>query len=297
MAKDHCKAYLQLTRFPLIFTVWADVLAGYFIAAHDAEQPMRSAEVGIMLLVAACLYWAGMLLHDAFKWEAAREHGRPVPLPQGIVSTTSAFATSILLMLVGVGAAGFVSTAAGLAAVVVGILLVVFASITREIVFFSSLTMAICRGGNVILGMAFMHKVGFPVTQATQLGPVAALIGYVFVVTQISLEEETPRAEPLVLLTGSIVVILLALTGCHYFTSLSDASWSLALVTSFFVLAAVLRILQVAGLVGTVVLDANFVAFAGHAGPTFGVLFLFIPTFLMLRFFHALYPGARDAIE
>ena len=90
-----------------------------------------------MLLVAACLYWAGMLLHDAFKWEAAREHGRPVPLPQGIVSTTSAFATSILLMLVGVGAAGFVSTAAGLAAVVVGILLVVFASITREIVFFS----------------------------------------------------------------------------------------------------------------------------------------------------------------
>ena len=26
-------------------------------------------------------------------------------------------------------------------------------------------------------------------------------------------------------------------------------------------------------------------------------LFLFIPTFLMLRFFHALYPGTRDAIE
>ena len=39
MPTSRFKAYVQLMRFPLVFTVWADVLTGYFLACHTGQKP------------------------------------------------------------------------------------------------------------------------------------------------------------------------------------------------------------------------------------------------------------------
>jgi 4-hydroxybenzoate polyprenyltransferase len=302
-------------RFPLVFTVWADVLTGYFLACHAAQKPAESLDVAVMLGVAAGVYWGGMMLNDCFDVESAREHGRHKALPASIVSVSSAYATALLLIIAAVTGAVIFSRAAGIAGGAVALLLVVYAAITKDVPYLGAANMAVCRGCNLLLGFAFAHVHGPLIQQTILLGPILAVSGYVFLVTQISSEEERPRAEVLVGFTAALVVLLLLLTGVHYYSSLSHAEWYLIATVTVFVLGVVFRLLQVArrtvhdltpgsveklvmaGLVGTIVLDANFTAFAGQSGPTFGVLFLLVPTFLMLRFFRALYPGTNTAID
>jgi hypothetical protein len=177
--------------------------------------------------------------------------------------------------------------------------------------------MAFYRGANVLMGMAFARETG-PLVTPRDWALIAAIFGFVFLLTQIASEEPHPRRERLMRLTGALVVLLVLFNVLLYVGEFSkgvDVPWELCVLMSLAVAGVIARLLQLArrsvnrltpesvqklvigGLVGTIVLNAGFVAFTGKAGPTVGVLFLLLPTFIMLRFFHLLYPGTSTAID
>jgi 4-hydroxybenzoate polyprenyltransferase len=316
MSETRFRSYLQLVRFPLIFTAWSDVLLGYFVIAVGGPGVLSHARVAVMLAATVGLYAGAMALCDCFEYESDKEHGKRRTLPIGIASPHSAFAVAFSLMVLSIGGATLISTAAGLVSVIVALFLVLFASVTRGMPFLGAMSLALTRGLNIVLGISFAHAAGPVVARVEYWGPVAAVCGYVFLVTQMASEEEHPRRERLMILTGAIIVLLVLFNVVLYVSPLAaSASIALRVIVSVFVLGVILRLLQlarrvvhelttesvqklvVAALVGSIVLNANFLAFTGRAEPTFGVLFLLLPTFFMLRFFHVLYPGTSTAMD
>ena len=315
MSEGSSRVYQQLIRFPLIFTAWSDVLTGYFIAATQTPEAPHPGRVAMMLAVMTFLGAGSMTLCDCFEYESDKEHGRPRTLPVGVISVHAASAVAFILILLSIAGATVISSSAGLATVLVALFLLVFASLTRAMPFWGAATLALGRGLNLLLGMAFAHREGPLVAKLEHWGPVAAVLVFVFLVTQIASEERHPRRERLLRLTGALTVLLVLFHIFLYVLPLSDAPVILCVVLSVFVTGVVLRLLQlarravhelstasvqklvVAGLVGTIVLNANFVAFTGQASPTLGVLFLLLPAFVMFRFLHMLFPGTQTAID
>jgi len=315
MPERQSRSYLQLSRFPLVFTVWSDVLMGYFLGASHAEVSLSGARLALMLAVTTSLYTGAMTLCDCFEYESDREHGHPGPLPVGVMSVHGAYSIGFLLVLLALAGATLVSSSAGLLSVAVALLLLAFSSWTRGLPFVGAGNLAVVRGATVLLGMGFAHTNGVPVPSMEYWGPPAAVVAYVFLATQIAAEEEHPRRERLLRVSAAVIVLLVVLHVLLYVSPLSRATLSDCIFISVFVLGTVVRLgqlarravrelsaesvqkLEVAVLVGMIVLNANFVAFAGTLVPTLGVLFLLVPTFLLLRFFHLLYPGTRTAMD
>ncbi len=77
------RTYLQLMRFPAVFTAMADILLG-FLLNHDSFQHDLMG-LGLLLVSSSCLYLAGMVLNDVFDREVdARERpNRPIPFGPG----------------------------------------------------------------------------------------------------------------------------------------------------------------------------------------------------------------------
>ncbi len=310
------REYAQLLRFPLVFTLWSDFLAGYFIAlaAVPQERP-DSLHVIVMLVVATFLGTGGMTLMDCLTWESEKEHGRERPLPAGLLSAHAGFAFGLILMLVAIACATLVSALAGLMAVLSALLWVIYGSLTSGLPLVGSVNLALIRALNVIVGMAFALPQG-PLVPASELwGPVAALFGYVMLITQIASETTRLNRERLLRVIGATVVVLVVFNALLYFPRISHCGLDVCLLMSVFIGAVIARLLQLArrvareltpesveklvigGFVGVIVLNANFIAFTGNAGETLGTLFLLLPTFLMLRFFHVLFPGTKSAMD
>jgi 4-hydroxybenzoate polyprenyltransferase len=79
--------YAQLVRLPNVFTAAADICLG---ALAVRALPERWLVFGLLLLVSACLYSAGMVWNDFFDLEQDRHERAFRPLPSGRVSRGAA---------------------------------------------------------------------------------------------------------------------------------------------------------------------------------------------------------------
>jgi 4-hydroxybenzoate polyprenyltransferase len=115
--KNRLRVYLQLMRFPAVFTAMADIFLGFSLT-HESLSPVRDLTA---LLGASCgLYLAGMVFNDFFDRELdARERpGRPIP--SGRISPRAAVLLASGLILLGPVCTAFVS----IEAVAISLLLV-----------------------------------------------------------------------------------------------------------------------------------------------------------------------------
>jgi 4-hydroxybenzoate polyprenyltransferase len=104
--KNRLRVYLQLMRFPAVFTALADIFLG-FLLTHDGLLPVR--DLVALLGASSGLYLAGMVFNDFFDREVdARERpGRPIP--SGRVSTRPAALLATGLIVLGPVCTAFVS--------------------------------------------------------------------------------------------------------------------------------------------------------------------------------------------
>lgn len=205
------RAYLQLMRFPAVFTAWADICLGYALT-HDGWLPVTG-EFGWLLLATTGLYLSGMVFNDVFDREQdARE--RPTrPIPSGRVSLMAAIRVGVLLMLAGIGAASLAgSTSLYVALAVAGCILLYDGVLNDTIV--GPVIMGTCRTGNVLLGASL----GGPLLFSWQQLPeprvwIAISLGlYIAGVTWFARNEEgTSRPWSLTAAAGVINLGLLAL--------------------------------------------------------------------------------------
>lgn len=107
--------WAQLVRIPTVFTVVAQVLAAFLVAAGTADNALAAWPLAVLILISAiAAYWAGMILNDL--WDLAEDTvERPSrPLPSGAISVSAARTAGWGLLAVSIATAavaGWVSTA------------------------------------------------------------------------------------------------------------------------------------------------------------------------------------------
>ncbi|QRR03634.1 UbiA-like protein EboC [Dyadobacter sandarakinus] len=174
------KPYLQLTRPANLVTAVSDILAGLAIA----QFTFSDFNPALLVLSTLGLYGGGVVMNDVFdaRLDAVERPERPIP--SGRVPLPSAATMGIVLLLAGIGAAALFSINSGMIAVVVAMLTILYNRFAKHHVFLGPLTMGLCRGGNLILGMSAVPE------SFDRYGWIALLpIAYIFAITLISQDE------------------------------------------------------------------------------------------------------------
>lgn len=96
------RAWAGLVRLPNVFTILADVGAGFLLVAHGPEPVGRFV---LILLAGVALYWAGMILNDVFDVDQDRAERPQRPIPSGQISWRQANLAGWSLLIAGVGLA------------------------------------------------------------------------------------------------------------------------------------------------------------------------------------------------
>jgi 4-hydroxybenzoate polyprenyltransferase len=170
------RAHLALLRPANITTAVADVLAGYGVAGfgHASALPW-------LLLATACLYGGGVVLNDFFDRRLDEVERPERPIPSGRVRAGTAAAMGSLLLVVGVAAASFASSAAGSIAVAIAALAVFYDAWGKHQGLIGPTMMASCRGLNLLLGVAARPEM------LAVSWPIAALpFAYIAAITMLS---------------------------------------------------------------------------------------------------------------
>lgn len=144
------KPYLQLTRPANLVTAVADILAGMVIGQFlFSEYPPYW-----LLLSTIGLYGGGVVLNDVFDAELDAVERPERPIPSGRVSLRSAAFLGGGLLMTGIIAAGLFSPLSAVIALGIAVMTVVYNRLAKHSEFWGPLTMGICRGGNLLLGMS-----------------------------------------------------------------------------------------------------------------------------------------------
>ena len=174
------KPYLQLTRPANLVTAAADILAGMAIAQFTFSDfspiPLIISTLG--------LYGGGVVMNDVFDAKLDSVERPERPIPSGKVPLRSAAMMGISLLFFGILAAASYSFISGLIAITVALLTVIYNRFAKHHTVLGPVTMGMCRGGNLILGMSVIPE------SIEKWGLIALLpIAYIGAITLISQDE------------------------------------------------------------------------------------------------------------
>jgi 4-hydroxybenzoate polyprenyltransferase len=148
------KPYLQLTRPANLVTAITDILAGMAIA----QFTFSSFSPALLVVSTLGLYGGGVVMNDVFDAKLDSIERPERPIPSGKVPLSSATVLGISLLLLGILAAAMFSLQSGMIAIIVALLTILYNRFAKHHVFFGPLTMGMCRGGNLILGMSVLPE-------------------------------------------------------------------------------------------------------------------------------------------
>lgn len=154
------RSYLQLMRFPALFTAMSDILLG-FLLTHSPRMEMGNEAsllhdgcllpFCLLLLSSSSLYLAGMIFNDIFdrKIDAVERPQRPIP--SGQVPLRNAVLLGTILVILGVVAAAIVGRNA---VTIAGLLVIAIFAYNRFLkkTIVGPLSMGSCRFLNILLG-------------------------------------------------------------------------------------------------------------------------------------------------
>jgi 4-hydroxybenzoate polyprenyltransferase len=142
------RAYLQLMRFPAVFTALADIFLG-FLLTHERLSSAR--HLAALLGASSGIYLAGMVFNDLFdrNVDARERPGRPIP--SGRVSPRSASLLASTLLVLGVACAAIVTVGSLEIALVLAVLVLAYDGYLKKTPL-GPLAMGGCRFLNVMLG-------------------------------------------------------------------------------------------------------------------------------------------------
>lgn len=199
-------AYLQLLRPANVVTALADILAGFAAAGASLtlagwSAPTALAPLGSLLVATVGLYGGGVVFNDVFDAPIDAEERPERPIPSGRASRRGASLFGALLLLGGVAAAAQVGLVSALLAVSIAAAAVLYDARAKDHPLFGPLTMGLCRGGNLLLGVSAVPGMLVPNTYLALL-PVT----YIAAITAVSRGEVHGGSRR----TGVLAVALVA---------------------------------------------------------------------------------------
>jgi 4-hydroxybenzoate polyprenyltransferase len=269
------RGYLELLRPPNVLTAVADVLAGYAVAGLGNRRALPW-----LLAATACLYAGGVVLNDFFdrKLDAVERPERPIP--SGRVPAAGAAGLGGALLVSGVIAAAQATQPAAVVALSIAVLIVLYDAWSKHQAVLGPVTMGLCRGLNLVLGIAAV-----PATLSGHW-PLALLsFVYIAAVTTVSRGEvhggkRGVAAPALISLTGVVAALAVIALGSG---SRAIPAFVLTIALGWRVLPAFWRVYRdsrpasirravKAGVLSLVLVDA--VLSTAYAGPLYGALVL-----------------------
>jgi len=83
--------WAQLVRLPTVFTVIAQIIAAFIVAAGSADAAIAAMpRLALVLLAGIAVYWAGMILNDVWDFEEDLRDRPSRPLPSGQIAVGQA---------------------------------------------------------------------------------------------------------------------------------------------------------------------------------------------------------------
>lgn len=160
------RAWGRLFRLSLFPTAVADVLAGLLIGYGGG---LPGARVTLLLVGASlCVYHAGMALNDWFDRDHDARTRPDRPIPSGAVSLGAGLAVPLLLIGVGVALAAWASPEAGGWMAGIAVCAFVYDGWGRG-PWIGPAMLALCRAGNLALGIVAAGALGGPALAAPLL--------------------------------------------------------------------------------------------------------------------------------
>jgi len=155
-------AYAQLFRLPALFTAFADVLLGYFIAYGPTNPYFSGTALAMLLASSAFLYTAGMVLNDVYDVEVDARERPQRPIPSGRVPLEVARLIGFEFLIIGMAFGWGVSWLdgsyrPGLIASALALAVVMYDRVLKHTPA-APLMMGSCRFLNVLLGMSTLAQ-------------------------------------------------------------------------------------------------------------------------------------------
>lgn len=276
------KYYLQLMRPANLVTALADILAGIAITKYNFSVASSSIVPVFLLSISTIgLYGGGVVFNDIFDAELDKIERRERAIPSGKVTIFNAGILGIILLVVGVVSAFFVSLFSGLIACFIAIMALVYDKWGKHNYYLGPINMGLCRGANLLLG------VSISLSGLLNYWWLAFLpILYIAAITMISRGEVHGSTKNILLLSGFLYLIV---NLSQLFTSFTFGN---LLITFPFVLLHIWLIFRPlitaiknpiapnigkavkAGVISLIVMDAAWVAVSGNLLLAFFVLLL-----------------------
>lgn len=289
--KTKILAYLELVRFPNLFTAMADVSAGYLIVQGSA---INWGDLGFLVLATSCIYAAGCALNDYRdrRIDAQERPGRPIPskrvsVPEALVLTGALFVGGFLSAL-NVNGYSF----AVIALILIGFVLV-YDLVFKEREIAGPAVMAACRSLNLMLGMGS----GLVLWSLLPVFPLISFI-YVFSMTSLSqFEVKDGLRGKRVQVFGGLALSMLSVAFLVVYKQLETGAWIFLVCLLLFSGPRAL----IAGLkpephkvgmavkyliLGIPLLDAAYVAGTHHWAYGIPVALCIVPSMGLSRFFY-----------
>ncbi|WP_416445904.1 UbiA-like protein EboC [Leeuwenhoekiella sp. A16] len=155
------KGYLRLTRPANLPTAAADVIAGIAIAGLFIEPDtfyVLINEVIALVLASVCLYAGGVVLNDFFDYELDVVERPERPIPSGLIKLKNAAILGGFLLFLGVFLAFFVNALCGFIALALAIAILLYDKFAKHNAFLGPVNMGVCRGLNLLLGIAILGE-------------------------------------------------------------------------------------------------------------------------------------------
>jgi 4-hydroxybenzoate polyprenyltransferase len=192
------RTYLQLMRFPALFTALADIFLGFLLTRHEL---VPVGELALLLIASSGLYLAGMVFNDYFDREIdARERPRR-PIPSGRISPRAAATLASGLIVLGPLCAGFVNGSALAISLMIAALILAYDGYLKQTLC-GPVAMGGCRFLNVMLGASTAAEATW---ESPQVAVALAMGVYVAGVTWFA-RQEAERSAKAQLIAAAITI-------------------------------------------------------------------------------------------
>jgi len=205
MMNSRLKGFLQLCRPANLPTAVADVLAGLAIAGFFTNYESNLALAGFLTVLSSIfLYAGGVVLNDVFDINLDKVERPERPIPSGLIKLNEARFFGILLISFGIILSFFVTIKIGVIASLLALLIITYDGFSKKYRVLGPLNMGLCRGCNLLLGIAFFGSFN-------PIWYIVIPILYIAAITMVSQGEVHGKNKKNILLAGILYAIVVFL--------------------------------------------------------------------------------------
>jgi len=165
------KEYLQLVRIPGIFTVFSNILIGYFFSFSQNPEPLH---LPFLFVTTGMLFSAGMIFNDFFDFDIDKKERPNRPISSGKISKQKALFLGIIFLIIANIFALFVGTHSLLLSVLMTIIIIFYNYKLKFFPFLGIFSLSVIRFLNVLLGFSII-SFSYDIIQFTI--PIAIFVG------------------------------------------------------------------------------------------------------------------------